>query len=53
LALFGAYTTDQLEELHDDLFIAQVLFVNSKEWTGEEVQYMRFWDLVEGELVKV
>ena len=38
---------------YDDVMIAQIAYVNSKVWTGNELQKVYYWDLTATDLEKV
>ena len=38
---------------YDDVMIAQIVYVNSKAWTGNELQKVYYWDLTATDLEKV
>jgi hypothetical protein len=42
---FGEMTFNAFVTMWPHLMIQQMAFVNSKEWTGNEVQYIRYWNL--------
>lgn len=45
----GAPTPDQ----YDDAMIAQIHFVNTRDWTGNELQKVYYWNLTANDLEKV
>ena len=45
----GAPTPDQ----YDDSMIAQIHFVNTRDWTGNELQKVYYWNLTANDLEKV
>lgn len=45
----GAPTPDE----YDDAMIAQIHFVNTRDWTGNELQKVCYWDLIDTDLEKV
>lgn len=44
-AQFGSLTFDAFVAGWPHMMIQQMAYVNSKEWTGTEVQYIRYWGL--------
>lgn len=45
LSIFGGLTNQYLEDNKDELFIAQIDYVNnSHDWTGQELSVVRYWD---------
>ena len=50
---YGPYINNPNPSQYDDVMIAQIEFTNNRDWTGNELQKVYYWDLTATDLEKV
>lgn len=50
---YGPYINNPTPDQYDDVMIAQIEFTNNRDWTGNELQKVYYWNLTASDLEKV
>lgn len=50
---YGSYINNPNPSQYDDVMIAQIEFTNNRDWKGNELQKVYYWDLTATDLEKV